>query len=58
LQGGIKRRLPYIKTIGMKRARGIIGLMNLTYNLRRFMYLHESRTVSWPRSHGRWWKYG
>ncbi len=36
----------FIRTIGMKRARGVIGLMNLTYNMRRFIYLHEARVVS------------
>ena len=36
----------FIRTIGLKRARGVIGLMNLTYNMRRFIYLHEARLAS------------
>lgn len=36
----------YIRTIGMKRACGVIGLMNLTYNLCRFMYLHQARMAN------------
>ena len=29
----------YIRTIGIKRAEGVIGLMNLAYNMRRFIFL-------------------
>lgn len=29
----------YIRTIGKKRANGVIGLMNLTYNMNRYMQL-------------------
>ena len=36
----------FIKTIGMKRACGVIGLMNLTYNMRRFMSLYQARLAS------------
>ncbi|HQO03662.1 MAG TPA: IS5 family transposase [Spirochaetota bacterium] len=36
----------FIRTIGIKRAEGVIGLMNLTYNMRRFLYLHEVRLSS------------
>ena len=35
----------YIKTIGIKRARCNIGLMNLAYNMRRFVYLQEARCI-------------
>lgn len=35
----------YIRTIGIKRARCNIGLMNLTYNMRRFIYLQEARSA-------------
>ncbi len=31
----------YIRTIGIKRAEGVIGLMNLAYNMRRFVFLES-----------------
>lgn len=35
-----------IKTIGIDRANAVIGLMNLTYNIRRSIYLHEVQMSS------------
>lgn len=32
----------YIRTIGINRAEGIIGLINLAYNMRRFLFLASS----------------
>jgi IS5 family transposase len=34
----------FIRTIGIKRAEFQIGMMNLTYNLTRYVYLREART--------------
>lgn len=38
----------FIKSIGLKRAEGIIGLMNLTYNMFRAMQLVALRGISMP----------